>query len=127
MLVLSRRIGENIFIGDDLEVTVIDADGYYDSVRLTVKSAGATFKQDLGLRGNGMPSFVWLSDVTRLTLLEVREGGRVRLGIDSPRDVKIWRGEIRPSREPTANKNGGRTNGVGGVRAISTPAVRVDQ
>jgi sRNA-binding carbon storage regulator CsrA len=139
MLVLSRRLGESIFIGDDIEVVLIDSSDQRQSARFLVESAGAALRVTLGMTMNGHARFVWLSDVTKLTLLEVKGGNKVRVGIDSPRDVKIWRGEIRPQPDGTDCKNGGRHNGVGGttvtapidgdhqrVVAIGKPSVNTD-
>jgi carbon storage regulator len=53
MLVLSRKLGERIFIGDNVVVTVFEIDR-----------------------------------------------GKVRLGVDAPRDVPIWREEVRPPAAP---------------------------
>jgi len=49
MLVLTRKIGERIFIGDDIILTVVDI-----------------------------------------------ERGKIRLGIEAPKEVPIWREELRP-------------------------------
>ncbi|MGH7240471.1 MAG: carbon storage regulator CsrA [Candidatus Saccharimonadales bacterium] len=51
MLVLSRKLGERIYIGDDICVTVIDIDR-----------------------------------------------GKIRLGIEAPKNIPIYRGEIRPGK-----------------------------
>jgi len=40
MLVLTRRIGESILIGDDIEVTVLDVKG--DSIRIGVQAPRET-------------------------------------------------------------------------------------
>lgn len=40
MLVLTRRIGERVLIGDDIEVTVLDVKG--DSVRIGVQAPRTT-------------------------------------------------------------------------------------
>jgi carbon storage regulator len=52
MLVLSRKLGEKVYIGDDICVTVVEIDR-----------------------------------------------GKIRLGIEAPRDVPIYRQEIRPVKE----------------------------
>lgn len=49
MLVLSRKLGEKIFIGENISITVVDIDR-----------------------------------------------GKIRLGIEAPRDVQIWRQELMP-------------------------------
>ncbi len=54
MLVLSRKLGEKIFIGDNICITVVDVDR-----------------------------------------------GKVRLGIEAPRDVPIFRQELLPMKAPT--------------------------
>ena len=53
MLVLSRKLGEKIFIGDNICITVVDIDR-----------------------------------------------GKIRLGIEAPRDVKIYRQELLPLNQP---------------------------
>lgn len=40
MLVLTRRIGESVLIGDDVEVTVLDVKG--DSIRIGIKAPRET-------------------------------------------------------------------------------------
>ena len=54
MLVLSRKLGEKIFIGDNVCITVVDI-----------------------------------------------QGGKVRLGIECPRNVPIYRQELLPVNDPT--------------------------
>lgn len=58
MLVLSRKLNEKIFIGDNICITVVDIDR-----------------------------------------------GKIRLAIEAPREVQVWRAEIRPgttsSKEPS--------------------------
>lgn len=54
MLVLSRKLGEKIYIGDNICITVVDVDR-----------------------------------------------GKVRLGIEAPRDVPIFRQELLPIKSPT--------------------------
>lgn len=61
MLVLSRRLGEKIFIGDDIVVTVV-------SVR----------------------------------------DGKIRLGIECPRDVPVYRQEMLPEGDPRRQEGGAR-------------------
>jgi carbon storage regulator len=55
MLVLSRKLGEKIFIGDNICITVVDIDR-----------------------------------------------GKIRLGIEAPRDVSIYRQELLPAGAPGA-------------------------
>jgi len=55
MLVLSRKLGEKIFIGDNICITVVDIDR-----------------------------------------------GKIRLGIEAPRDVPIYRQELLPLGQPRA-------------------------
>lgn len=61
MLVLSRKLGEKIFIGDSICIIVVDIDR-----------------------------------------------GKIRLGIDAPRDVPVFREELLPNRpkEPTDAETG---------------------
>jgi carbon storage regulator len=56
MLVLSRKLGEKIFIGDNICITVVDIDR-----------------------------------------------GKIRLGIEAPRDVPIYRQELLPLKSPPDN------------------------
>ncbi len=53
MLVLSRKLGEKIYIGDQICITVVDIDR-----------------------------------------------GKIRLGIEAPRDVAIYRQELLPGKDP---------------------------
>lgn len=52
MLVLSRKVGEKIYIGENITITVVDA-----------------------------------------------SRGKIRLGIEAPRDVAVYRSELMPERE----------------------------
>lgn len=56
MLVLSRKLGEKIFIGENICITVVDIDR-----------------------------------------------GKIRLGIEAPRDVPIYRQELLPLKSPPAS------------------------
>ena len=58
MLVLSRKLGERIYIGDGVVVTVVDIDR-----------------------------------------------GKIRLGIEAPRDVAIYREEVLPHDHPKVKKD----------------------
>ncbi len=61
MLVLSRKLGEKIFIGDNICITVVDIDR-----------------------------------------------GKIRLGIEAPRDVPIYRQELLPlNQQPQSPRAGG--------------------
>ncbi|MFQ3593668.1 MAG: carbon storage regulator [Gemmataceae bacterium] len=59
MLVLSRKLGEKIFIGDNICITVVDIDR-----------------------------------------------GKIRLGIEAPRDVPIYRQELLPLKGPADSSTG---------------------
>jgi carbon storage regulator len=59
MLVLSRKRGEKVYIGDNICITVVDLDG-----------------------------------------------GRIRLGIEAPREVPIHREELMPEPEQSSNADG---------------------
>jgi carbon storage regulator len=61
VLVLSRKLGEKIFIGDDVTITVVDIDR-----------------------------------------------GKIRLGIEAPRDLPIYRQELLPHDQGPASVNGRR-------------------
>jgi carbon storage regulator len=64
MLVLSRKLGEKIFIGDNICITVVDIDR-----------------------------------------------GKIRLGIEAPRDVPIYRQELLPlNQQPQPPRTGGESN-----------------
>ena len=64
MLVLSRKLGEKIYIGENICITVVDIDR-----------------------------------------------GKIRLGIEAPRDVPIYRQELLPLKSTEANVSG--TSAVG--------------
>jgi carbon storage regulator len=68
MLVLSRKLGEKIFIGDNICITVVDIDR-----------------------------------------------GKIRLGIEAPRDVAIYRQELLPAGQAT----GVLSNGVKSAPAVA--------
>ena len=55
MLVLSRKLGEKVYIGEHIVITVVDIDR-----------------------------------------------GKIRLGIDAPKDVKVYRQELLPVQPPAA-------------------------
>ena len=55
MLVLSRKLGEKIYIGDDICITIVDIDR-----------------------------------------------GKIKVGLEAPRDISIYRAEIKPEKQPAA-------------------------
>jgi carbon storage regulator len=67
MLVLSRKLGEKIYIGDNICITVVDIDR-----------------------------------------------GKIRLGIEAPRDVPIFRQELLPLKGNENNVSGASSSPVGG-------------
>lgn len=57
MLVLSRKLGEVIFVGNDIKITIVDIDR-----------------------------------------------GKVRVGIEAPRETPVWRAELAPGSVPQDKK-----------------------
>ena len=55
MLVLSRKLGEKIYIGDDICITIVDIDR-----------------------------------------------GKIKVGLEAPRDIPIYRAEIKPEKQSAA-------------------------
>ena len=66
MLVLSRKLGEKIFIGENICITVVDIDR-----------------------------------------------GKIRLGIEAPRDVPIFRQELLPLKGNETNVSGNASSSIG--------------
>ncbi len=52
MLVLTRRDGESLFIGDDTEVTVLNVDGNYVKTGITVPDDVTILREELYHQGN---------------------------------------------------------------------------
>jgi carbon storage regulator len=97
MLVLTRKAGQSIMIGDDIEVCVISVVG--DGVRIEV-----AFRSPLGEQmrvGMQAPRLgparsaqsMMISDDIEVSVLAVI-GEKVRVGIQAPRAVPVYRSEV---------------------------------
>jgi sRNA-binding carbon storage regulator CsrA len=100
MLILSRKPGERLLIGDDVTVDVIAADVCPDasqrSVDLRVSFAtGGVLTLTVPVGGHFQVGAVGVG------VMWVRETG-TRFGIDAPADVQIDREEVRREREREA-------------------------
>jgi carbon storage regulator len=85
MLILTRRIGETIIIGDNIEVTISGIKGNLIRIRT------ATPELLVVTRKVGEPINIG-KDIS-VTPLSVK-GMQVRLGIEAPKDISVHREEI---------------------------------
>ena len=85
MLVLTRRIGETINIGDTIEVTVSGIKGNLIRVR-TATPELLTLTRKVG-------DVIQIGKDISVTLLSVK-GMQVRMGIDAPKTLSVHREEI---------------------------------
>ena len=83
MLVLTRRLGESLIIGDDIKVTVLTIDK--KQVKLSVNdSEGITLD---------LQETITIKDGITVKLVKT-DKTQVKLGIDAPADVTINREEV---------------------------------
>jgi carbon storage regulator CsrA len=89
LLIINRNIGENLIIGDNLRITVLDIQGKHiqlgfedleDKLILPVSTLRLNQRLKVG------------KDLT-IMVAQIR-GKQVKLGIDFPRDIQILRGEL---------------------------------
>ena len=92
MLVLTRIPGESVFIGDDIEITVLEIDD--EGVRLGISTSPrhSTHREEVWSPGQPIP----ISKDIAAMVVENRHT-KVRLGITAPSHVCIARKEIRQS------------------------------
>jgi len=85
MLVLYRKPGEKIMIGDDIEIWhSVNSHGY---VVLQAEAPEDVVTELVG-------DYLLIGDNITIRILEVFGSKVVRLGIDAPREIDIWREEI---------------------------------
>ena len=103
MLVLSRRIGEAIRIGDDLVLEVLDIGRYIVMLELERPDPDYDRPQWLVVDRRIGESFQVADDIH--VFVKDVEGSFVRLGIDAPRQIEIVRAELEPiSAEPQESR-----------------------
>jgi len=107
MLILSRKAGESLLIGDDIQMNVLKIRDNEVSIgiiapdkeiiRPEVDEIGGHALSDRGamlvLTRNKRESLEIGKDI-KITVLEIRSGQRVRLGLTAPMDVPIFRKEM---------------------------------
>lgn len=103
MLVISRRTGENILIGDLVEIAVLDVNDKEKQTTLgiaadkEIRIGDKLLKKDGGQVVALCLSFddenIFIDDDIEIAILKV-DRGQVRLGINAPKDVAIIRKEI---------------------------------
>lgn len=85
MLILTRRIGESINIGDDILVTILGVKG--NTVRIR------TATPELLILTRKLGEDINISNDIIVTILSIK-GMQVRLGITAPRSIQVHREEI---------------------------------
>ncbi len=85
MLVLTRRIGETIIIGDDIEVTISGIKGNLIRVQ--------TATPQLLILTRKVGESITIGQDIKVEVLSVK-GMQVRLGIAAPRSIQVHREEI---------------------------------
>jgi len=92
MLVLTRIPGESVFIGDDIEITVLEIGD--EGVRLGISTSprDPARREEVWSPGQPIP----ISKDVAAMVVENRHT-KVRLGITAPSDVCIARKEVRQS------------------------------
>jgi carbon storage regulator len=89
LLIINRKIGESLIIGDNLRITVLDIQGKCIQLRLGFVEDKlilpvSTLKLDERLKVG--------KDLT-ISVVQIR-GKQAKIGIDSHRDIQILRGEL---------------------------------
>ncbi len=83
MLILTRKLGESIIIGDDIKITVLDK--CINQIRLGVNdSEGVTLD---------IQETITIKDGITVKLVKI-EKNQVKLGIEAPEDVTVYREEV---------------------------------
>lgn len=83
MLVLTRRIGECLRVGDDIAVKVTNIDK--DNIELCING-----QEEVSICNEESISF---KDDIKIKVVKIIKG-QVKLGVDAPKDVIIKRGEL---------------------------------
>lgn len=86
MLVLSRKLGENVRIGDFLMVTILNIRAGRVQLALNQQTA-----DEAEWKIEGQVTTVAPNVTVMVTLIRTR---RVKLGIEAPPEIKIHRGEV---------------------------------
>ena len=92
MLVLTRSPGESIFIGDDIEITVLEIAGEAVRLGISISPRDPARREEVWFPGQPIP----ISKDIAVMVVENRHT-KVRLGITAPSHVCIARKEIRQS------------------------------
>lgn len=84
MLVLTRKLGESIIIGDDIKVTVLNIsdDQIYLDVNIILESLTIHLQESISIK-----------DDIKITVVKI-DKTQVKLGIDAPKNVIINREEV---------------------------------
>ena len=84
MLVLTRKLGESIIIGDNINVTVLNIsdDQIYLDVNIISESLTIHLQETISI-----------TDDIKITVVKI-DKGQVKLGIKAPEDVTVNREEV---------------------------------
>lgn len=88
MLVLTRRLGESLIIGDDIKITVLNIGE--DQTKLSVNDS-----EGMAL---DLQETTTIKDGITVTLVKI-DKAQVKLGIEAPEDVTINREEVQKKGE----------------------------
>jgi len=122
MLVLTRRKGENILIGDHVEIAIINVNDKEKQAKIGIAVTDKEIRiGDKILREDGGQITLCLSaddenifigDDIEIALIRVQRG-QARLGINAPKDIPIIRKELVPKEgaAPTQEREYEFTNG----------------
>lgn len=99
-LLLGRRKGETILIGDDTEVTLLRFDGVEVELEIKAPDRYGGNRDWTGKVGDivqlGRDISVGVADITmRVEQLMLHGTDQVKLRIVAPRNVEVWRKELR--------------------------------
>ena len=105
MLVVTRRAGESIRVGDDIVVRVIDVHAGQVQLALSLAGAGRIIPRELAVVRRAGDTIRIAPDI--VVRVGAVRGGQVRLGIDAPRATRIVRDELADVAEtPTSALDG---------------------
>jgi carbon storage regulator CsrA len=88
MLVLSRQLGESVMVGDGLQITLRTIVGR-ESVVLTCQQGANKSSVRINLDETAE-----VAGIVNVSLVLVKDNGKVRLGFEADKAVKIHRQEV---------------------------------
>jgi carbon storage regulator CsrA len=96
MIIFSRHVGEAVMVGDRVEVAVAAIEPMFAVLSIRHSPAGGLVSAEDSLRLTcAIGDVVQVPAAGSCTVVEIRDDvGKVRLGMDAPKDISIHRKEV---------------------------------